>query len=152
MQKKTLSFIKIVILTAITALLGTAFSMNSGEVYPALQKPPLAPPGWLFPIVWSILYVCMALAMIFYFRKKGESPFYFWVYAVNLLLNAVWPLFFFTLAMTCASVFVLLALLVVNLILIAELRTVKLSFWLYLPYILWQLFALYLNVGVCILN
>lgn len=151
MQTKT-HWLKIVLLTAATALLGGLFSMNSTEFYAALAKPPFAPPSIVFPIVWSILYIFMALALIFYFRKKGYTPLYFWFYLANLVLNAMWPLFFFTLEMLCFPIFILLAMLVVNLLLISELKAVKLSFSLYLPYILWQIFALYLNISACILN
>ena len=90
--------------------------------------------------------------MIIYFEKEGEKSSVFTLYIVNLVLNALWPLFFFSFHMICFSIFILLALLVVNLILMGELKQVTLAFYLYLPYLLWQIFALYLNIGVCLLN
>ena len=143
---------KVIGITALTAILGGLFSMNSSEFYGTLSKPPFAPPSGVFPIVWGILYVLMAIAMIIYFEKEGEKSSVFTLYIVNLVLNALWPLFFFTLHMICFSIFILLALLVINLILMGELKQVKLAFYLYLPYLLWQIFALYLNIGVCLLN
>ncbi len=152
MKETTKMTWKVIAVTALTAILGGLFSMNSKEFYQTLVKPPLAPPSGAFPIVWGILYVCMALAMILYFRKKPEEPVVFWVYVINLVLNALWPLFFFALGKICFSVFILLGMIVINLILIAELKTFKTSFYLYLPYLLWQIFALYLNLAFCFLN
>ena len=152
MKQETKMWLKVVGITALTAILGGLFSMNSKEFYQTLVKPPFAPPSGAFPIVWGILYVAMALALGLYFRKKPQASFVFWTYAANLLLNALWPLFFFSLEMICFSVFILLALIVVNLILMGELKAVKISFYLYLPYLLWQIFALYLNIGFCLLN
>lgn len=152
MKEKNKMRWKIAGVTLLTAILGGLFSMNSSEFYNTLNKPPLAPPSIVFPIVWGILYVAMALAMMIYYHKKGEhSPAFGW-YVVNLVLNALWPLFFFSLEMICFSVFILLALIVVNIILMTELKTVKWTFYLYLPYLLWQIFALYLNLSVCLLN
>ncbi len=152
MKTKTKQRLKIIGVTLLAAILGGIFSMNSKEFYPTLVKPPLAPPGSVFPIVWGVLYVCMALALMVYYHHTPNGNAIFPWYCVNLVLNALWPLFFFSLHMICFSVFVLLALLAVNLIIIAELRSVKLAFYLYLPYLLWQIFALYLNVGFCLLN
>lgn len=152
MQEKTKTRLKVIGVTLLTALLGGLFSMNSDEFYGTLVKPPFAPPSIVFPIVWGILYVLMALAMIIYFTKKPEEPFVFWIYVGNLVINALWPLFFFSFGMICFSIFILLALIVVNLILLGELKEIKLSFYLYLPYFLWQIFALYLNIGFCLLN
>lgn len=143
---------KIIGVTALTAILGGLFSMNSSEFYNTLVKPPFAPPSWVFPVVWGILFVLMAISLIVYFNREGNESSVFTLYVVNLVLNALWPLFFFTFHMICFSIFILLAMLVVNFILLGDLKSVRLSLYLYLPYILWQIFALYLNISVCLLN
>lgn len=152
MKEQTKMRWKIIGITVLAAILGGLFSMNSSEFYGTLVKPPLAPPSSLFPIVWGVLYVAMAIAMILYDNQQDESSPAFGLYAVNLVLNALWPLFFFSFQMICFSIFILLGMIVVNLILMGELKTVKWAFYLYLPYLLWQIFALYLNISICILN
>lgn len=142
----------IVGITVAAAILGGLFSMNSSEFYNTLRRPPLAPPSAVFPIVWGILYVAMAISMIVYLYKKPEDTKAFWLYVVNLVLNALWPLFFFALQNVGVALVVLLAMIFVNLMLLGRLKSVKWSFYLYLPYLLWQLFALYLNFGVLLLN
>ena len=111
-----------------------------------------APPSIVFPIVWGILYVLMAISLILYFRKNPDDTVAFWLYAANLALNALWPLFFFTLQNVGAALIILIAMILVNLLLLGRLKNVKWAFYLYLPYLLWQLFALYLNAAICLLN
>ena len=151
MSEKNKKRWKVIGVTALTAVLGGLFSMNSSEFYGTLVKPPFAPPSWVFPVFWGILYVLMAISLIVYLNKEEQGN-VFTLYVVNLVLNALWPLFFFSFEMICFSVFILLALLVVNFILLGDLKEVKASFYLYLPYIIWQVFALYLNISVCLLN
>lgn len=152
MKEQTKMRWKIIGITVLAAILGGLFSMNSSEFYDTLVKPLFAPPASVFPIVWGILYVAMAIAMILYENKQEDKTPAFGLYAVNLVLNALWPLFFFSFHMICFSIFILLGMIVVNLILLGELKSVKWAFYLYLPYLLWQIFALYLNISVCILN
>ena len=142
----------IALITLAAAILGGLFSMNSSEFYDTLVRPPLAPPSIVFPIVWGILYVLMAISLILYFRKNPDDTVAFWLYVANLALNALWPLFFFTLQNVGAALIVLIAMILVNLLLLGRLKNVKWAFYLYLPYLLWQLFALYLNAAICLLN
>ena len=139
-------------ITVATAILGGLFSMNSSEFYDTLVRPPLAPPSIVFPIVWGILYVLMTIAMILYLKQNPEDGTAFWLYAGNLVLNALWPLFFFALRQVDVALFILLAMIFVNLLLMGRLKSVKWAFYLYLPYLAWQLFALYLNFAITLLN
>lgn len=142
----------IVAITVAAAVLGGLFSMNSSEFYDTLVRPPLAPPSIVFPIVWGILYVLMAIAMILYFREKPDDSKTFWLYALNLVLNAMWPLFFFALRQVDVALVILLAMIFVNLFVMGRLKDVTWAFYLYLPYLVWQLFALYLNFAITLLN
>ena len=74
-------------------------------VFRALEKPPLAPPGWLFPAVWTILFLLMGLASYLVFAagrgtQSGRTA--LWFYAVQLLFNFFWPIFSSTAARTCS--------------------------------------------------
>lgn len=71
---------------------------KSMEQFEALNQPPLSPPGWLFPIVWTILYILMGISLYLILRsdaddetvKAAQKIFYF-----QLALNFLWPLIFF---------------------------------------------------------
>ena len=141
-----------------TLLLGFASSVfvNLGmETYRALQKPPLSPPEILFPIAWTILYTLMAISMATVYLKadpisrKASMKIYFF----QLIVNLLWPLFFFTLGMYFFS-FLWIALLIVLVIamIIIFYGTSKTAALLQLPYLAWLTFAAYLNLSIFALN
>ncbi len=77
----------------------TLLTMDDMNVYGTLVRPPLAPPGWLFPIIWGVMYVLMGLAA--YFALTGFSgPLRKWIamsfYYTQLMMNFFWPILFFT--------------------------------------------------------
>ena len=119
----------------------------------AIDKPPLAPPGWLFPVVWSALYVLMGTASYLVLTSGGEYRPALTVYGLQLAVNFFWSLFFFNLGWYLFS-FVWLILLLV-LIILTMVKFSRLSgpaALLLLPYLLWVAFAGYLNLGVYLLN
>ena len=124
--------------------------------YSQVTRPPLSPPGWLFPLAWSLLYILMGISsyIVATSSVSGERrERALCVYALQLAVNFAWPIIFFKLSAYGAAFFWLLLLVVLVLITI-------LLFWhisktagkLLLPYLLWLLFALYLNLGVWLLN
>lgn len=127
---------------------------GSNEYYQQLIKPPLSPPGWVFPVAWSILYVLMGVsAYIIYASDDPKSLRALTIYAVQLLVNFLWtPLFFGV--QSCAGAAICLAVLWVAVVaVIASFgRISALAAWLQTPYLLWTTFALYLNVSLCLLN
>ncbi len=125
-------------------------------VFRALEKPPLAPPGWLFPAVWTILFLLMGLASYLVFAagrgtQSGRTA--LWFYAVQLLFNFFWSIFFFNCGAYLFAFFWLLALWV--LVFITAVLFFRISHpagWLLAPYLVWITFAGYLNFGVYLLN
>ena len=122
--------------------------------YGVLNQPPLSPPGYIFPIVWSILYLLMGISYYLFKNKyykdtKLESIVYYAQLAVNLL----WSIFFFVLNWRLFSIgwTILLLLLVIYLIFLFYDKN-KISAYLNIPYLLWLVFATYLTIGVYILN
>ena len=125
-------------------------------IFKVMPKPPLSPPGWLFPIVWTALYILMGAASYLVW-VSGASPVRreraLTVYLMQLAANFVWPLLFFGMELFFAA-FLWLGLLWI----LAALAT--LLFWyiseragkLMLPYLLWLSLALYLNLGIWLLN
>ena len=130
--------------------------MGQGQVTPFPNKPPLVPPGKVFPIVWTILYALMGIA--FYLvvnaqvdpKSKQVAKIIFYV---QLFLNFIWSIAFFNLKQ-CTLAFVIICLLLFMIILnvIVFGRIHRLAGYLLIPYLLWVAFALYLNLGFCILN
>ena len=129
-------------------------TMNAMEQYGTIQNPPLSPPGWLFPVVWSILFILMGIAS--YLVWRSDSPnrgTALTVYGIQLAFNFLWSLVFFCMRSYSLSVGILLILWL--LILVTTILFYKIdpkTLWLMLPYLLWVTFAGYLNIGVAVLN
>lgn len=136
--------------------LSSLFVGNSREMYGGFEKPPLSPPGWLFPVVWVILYALMGIASYLIYEERGrekEKTEALFFYGLQLLVNFVWPIVFFGFGAYWIAVVilvVLIALVVVTMIKFKELNVT--AFYLLIPYLVWLVFALYLNIGVAILN
>lgn len=78
--------------------LGSVVVFKNMEWYQSLKKPYLAPPAWVFPPAWSILYGCMGLASLYVLREADNGidvDLALWVYGVHLLLNWSWTSIFF---------------------------------------------------------
>lgn len=157
MQKKIHWFelLVIVLITQLIGVLGSIFSGNIGQVYTSFVKPPLSPPGWLFGIVWPVLYLLMAIAayIIYQTPKTAERSKALVLYWVQLLVNFLWPIVFFRFERYWASVAIILLLDVLVLMTTIWFYNIKkIAGYLMIPYLLWILFATYLNIGVAILN
>lgn len=127
---------------------------DSMEVYANVQQPPLAPPGVVFPIVWTILYTLMGISayMITESNSKLKNK-ALTVYGVQLFLNFIWPLVFFNGQMFLFAFIILMALWIMVLWMIGLFYKINpISAFLQIPYALWLTFAAYLNLGVYLLN
>ena len=138
---------------AVGALSGI-ISGSSMASYEFMAKPPLSPPGWIFPIVWAVLYVLMGIAAAIIWNSKNYGrDTAIVLYAVQLAVNFFWPIFFFVFQAPLLSFFWLAFLIVLVLLTIGSFSDISAkATWLMLPYLLWILFAAYLNLGVYILN
>ena len=141
------------IVGAVGAWLGGLIG-GSSALYNSLVRPPLAPPAIVFPIVWPILYVLMAVAayLVWATRSRKNETALRW-YALQLIINMLWPLFFFRLGWFLVAFFWLLLLIAAVAVTMAKFRPLSnTAWWLMWPYLLWLLFAAYLNLGVYLLN
>jgi benzodiazapine receptor len=137
---------------AISSLLSENFSSFYGE----LVKPPLAPPGILFPIVWAILYALMGISAYMIYvsdAESGEKTKALTLYAVQLFVNFMWSIVFFRFEQigVAAAVLILLVILVTMMVMIFK-KIRPLAGYLNIPYLLWVIFAVYLNIGFLLLN
>lgn len=144
-----------IIIPEAVGLLSSFVTGNIGNAYNDYTKPPLSPPGIIFPIVWGILYALMGIASyIVYEEGKGEKRREaLTFYGLQLAVNFIWPIIFFRFEaywVAVVVIFVLLALVIITALKFKEISNA--AFWLLVPYIAWLLFATYLNIGVAVLN
>lgn len=134
--------------------LSAYLTMDSMEAYQGMRQPPLSPPGWLFPIVWTILFLMMGTAAyLVWMRDSTGRNGALLFYILQLAFNFGWTLIFFNVRNYGFAFFWLIVLWV--LILITTIRffkETKAAGWLMIPYLLWVTFAGYLNAGVWLLN
>ena len=121
--------------------------------YNMLQQPPFAPPAILFPIVWTILYVLMGVSYGILKSKGKTNEKINSIYYKQLVINLLWPIFFFVLDWRLFS-FIWIILLVIAVIkMIMEFyKEDKIAGLLQIPYLIWLLFASYLNLSFYLLN
>ncbi len=135
-------------------ILVALLTMGSMQQFEQMAKPPLSPPGFLFPIVWTILYVLMGIASYIVYRSDSPNKLYALIfYVVQLAVNFIWPLVFFNLeAYFFAFICILVLLVLVIITTVMFYRADKLAGILMIPYCIWVAFATYLNFGVFLLN
>lgn len=149
---------KLLLCLAIPLAVGGLATLLSGGMssFQDVAKPPLSPPGWLFPVVWTILYLLMGYAAYRVSESRAESEEIekaFVLYGVQLFLNFLWPIFFFRFRWYLGAFIVLLLLLgAIALTARSFSRIDEKAGDLLIPYILWVAFAGYLNLGVFLLN
>ena len=126
------------------------------DTFETLNQPPLSPPGWLFPVVWTILYILMGIAsyLVLTTGKSQESIRRALVlYGIQLAFNFLWPIFFFGLS---AYLFAFIWLVALWLLILATTvsfyRISDIAGYLMIPYLIWVTFAGYLNLGIYLLN
>lgn len=147
---------KLIFFVVITFVIGGLFSIltNQSDFYASLEKPPLSPPGILFPIVWSILYILMAISL--YIVSESDSvdkDSSYVIYIAQLVVNSLWTLLFFGLGLELFSFLWIIFLIVLVVIMIIRFyRINKVAGLLQIPYLIWLVFAAYLNLGIYILN
>lgn len=121
--------------------------------YNSLQKPILSPPSIVFPIMWTILYILMGISYGILDSRGLNDKSIKLIYYVQLFVNALWSIFFFTLKWRLFSFLWILLLDVLVFVMIVEFyKKNKVSGLLQIPYILWCLFASYLNFAIYLLN
>lgn len=128
--------------------------LTSGSMdYEMLIRPPLAPPAILFPIVWTILYTLMGVSDGILTANSLHDDTSKFIYYLQLFVNALWPIAFFVLKWRFFAFLwiILLAILIARMI-IEFYKKNKLSTFLQIPYLLWVIFATYLNFSIWWLN
>lgn len=134
-----------------TAAIGAVASVNAGSFYAELDRPPWAPPGWLFGPVWSALYTLMGIAAWLVWRQRGlgDGRSALLLFIAQLAANALWSWLFFAWrlgAMAFVEVVLLWCLILATVI--AFKRISALAAGLLLPYLAWVSFASVLTFSI----
>lgn len=155
MLKKRL-LIQCIIIPLAVGVIAALLSRGGMELFGALNQPPLSPPGWLFPVVWTILYVLMGIASYLILTSEADIQDItkaMTTYTLQLAVNFFWPIFFFRFQWYFFSFIWLVFLWVLILIMTIQFyRISKVAAYLMIPYLVWVTFAGYLNLGVWWLN
>lgn len=156
MKNKLLLLVECIALPLLVGGLSALLTREGVQTYATMEKPPLSPPAILFPIVWTILYVLMGIGSYLVLTSDGskeEIKSAMSVYVWQLLVNFLWPTFFFNFQWYLFSFFWLVLLWILVLIMLIRFyRVSKVAAYINIPYLIWLTFAGYLNLGVYFLN
>ena len=135
----------------------SAFLTGGGmEVFESVNQPPLSPPAWLFPVVWTILYTLMGISSYLILTsgaEQAEIQNALSIYAYQLTVNFLWPTFFFNFRWFFFSFLWLLLLIFLAAAMIREFYKIsKPAALINIPYLVWLIFAGYLNFAIWWLN
>lgn len=133
--------------------LSALLTQNSMETFNSIMKPALAPPGWLFPVVWTILYILMGIASYLVIISKKPYHTALIAYSLQLIFNFFWSIIFFNLRLYLfAFIWIVLLWLLILQTALLFYKISKPAGYLMLPYLLWVTFAGYLNFSIYLLN
>lgn len=156
-----LKFLLAMFLSFLPGFLGLIVApIKSGQDswYATLNNSVLTPDGWVFSFVWTLLYFLIGLALFYVMEKhyktnRNDRISAYTLFGINMVLNVLWTFSFFGMHSPQAAIIVLTALIIVALFMArAFYRLSTKAFWLVVPYILWLMFAFYLNGMIIYLN
>lgn len=150
---------RLIVSIALPLLVGTISGLltrGAMQDFQSITQPPLSPPAWLFPVVWTILYTLMGYSS--YRIKISDADMTakadaLMIYHYQLIVNFLWPIFFFNFGWYLFSFVWLVLLLILVFFMIRQFYGIsKLAAYLNIPYFIWLSFAAYLNFAIWWLN
>ena len=152
MNKKTL--ILCLLIPLLVGGLSSFLTKDSIALYETLNKPLFYPPAWLFPIVWTILYLLMGLSSYFIIQSNSSNKEKALIlYSFQLLINFTWPLFFFNLQNYFLALLLLIILIISVIYMLYTFKDISLkAFYLNISYLFWLFFVFYLNFMIFLNN
>ena len=154
LKNKFLSFILFFVITFSASFIGGLVSITFKEPwYSGLIKSSYNPPDWIFAPVWPTLYLMMTMAIWFFWHNKKRDINTVYIYFIHIVFNTTWSIVFFGLHQIFLAFIVLIGLICLIIVLIIKFKRVNfVSYYLMIPYLLWCLYALFLNYNLLILN
>lgn len=157
MKKKKITELLIFIVSA--ELVGALSALLTGDFmqnYNNLVKPPLSPPGFVFPLVWSILYALMGISAFLVFissKRQSIKNNALTIYGAQLFINFLWSIIYFRFNSPLIAFIDIIVLDLLVIIMIMKFCKInRISAIINIPYLIWILFASYLNISTVILN
>ena len=156
MKKNTRLLIICLLIPLAVGVISALISRGAMDTFNTLEKPPLSPPAWLFPVVWTVLYLLMGYSLYLVLKARSDTMTLnraLYLFFLQLFFNFFWPIFFFNFSLYIFSFGWLVVMW--GLILAMILTFLKISrraALVNLPYLIWVAFAGYLNLGIAILN
>lgn len=135
-------------------ILASILTADSFMVYSGLIKPPLSPPAWLFPVVWTVLYILMGVSAYMIYQSNDDYKYVaLAIYGVQLIFNFLWSIIYFNLGNPLfAFVWLVMLWVLIVAMIISFAQINKTAALLQIPYLLWVTFAGYLNLALYLLN
>lgn len=157
MQNKIRPYAASVVIALAVGGLSALLTAGSMDLYSQIVQPPLAPPSFLFPVVWTVLFILMGISAAMIYLEKDNMPKEVTkaliIYAINLFLNFFWSIIFFNMRAFLLAFIWLVLLWVTILIMIIKFYRIKpIAGLLQIPYLLWVTFAGYLTFAIYLLN
>ena len=157
MKKQTRNFIVSVAISLGVGILSALLTRGNMNIYEELSTPPLSPPSFLFPVVWTVLYVLMGISANMVYNTRTSPPARrkeaLTLYYVSLFFNFFWSIIFFNLrAFLFSFVWLLVLLALIILTIVKYYKINKNAAYFQIPYAVWVTFAGYLNFGIWLLN
>ena len=135
------------------SIIGRLTANDTKNDYRQFKKPPLSPPGYIFPIVWPILYLLMGVSFVLSIINSGKQRVVTMTHYLQLAFNYLWSLLYFKEKLRGVALIdsvILLISVIINAITMFKAK--RLAGLLQIPYILWPGYASYLNTGNWLLN
>lgn len=150
MFNKIKSLLAFILLPLGVGLLSSVFTSNGMAMFATYDKPPFAPPGWLFAPIWTILYTLMGISSWIIYNSDSENKEQaLSIYIYQLVVNFLWPVFFFSFQWYFLSLLWLILLWILVAIMIVRFyRITPVAGLLNIPYLIWLTFAAYLNASI----
>lgn len=138
--------IKLIIITLLTLIISFLSMDKIDSWYQNLNKSSLTPPGYVFGIAWTILYILMSISVWIIWNKEKKITLPIQLYIIQLILNFAWSPLFFKYHCINESLFLLLFIWMLVFIMIDIFYSIdKIAALLLVPYLIWLSFAFYLN-------
>ena len=154
-QKIKVYGIGIIIPLAIGGL--SAFiTRDSMDIYDKINQPFLAPPSWVFPVAWTILFILMGISSAMIYQADApteDKKKAFRLYGINLVVNFFWSIIFFNLgAFLGAFLWLMLLIFIIVKMMSAFYKIKPAAAYLQIPYVVWCCFASYLTASIWLMN
>lgn len=159
MKRKSIKVWQLIVFMALPLAVGFISSMltrNAMVSFSEMNKPMLAPPAWLFPVAWTVLYLMMGAASYLVFISDADRRLKcisLAIYGGQLIFNFFWSIIFFSFKeYMFAFVWLVVLWIMVLMMMLLYLKISKAAAYMTIPYLAWLTFAGYLNLSIYMLN